>query len=106
MQTISNVLKWIFVSSADAGKWSLTVKMALLGAVPAVMQGIGLACGFHVVCVAVNADQLTTIALSVANLVYLGLSAVASIGVLYGVIRKISLTATGNNAAFPPNALG
>lgn len=100
MQTLSNILKWVFVSSADATKISLTVKMALLGVIPFVMQAIGITCGLHALCPAVSADQLSEIALSLSNTVFLALTLIASIGTAVGLIRKVILSLQGQNAAF------
>ncbi len=99
MSTIQKGLRWIFVSSSDASKWSLTVKAALLGAIPVIMQVVHLACGFNVFCLNVDGDLLTQLFSAVANLVYAGLALVASIGVVYGLARKVYLSITGQNAA-------
>lgn len=103
MQTLSNVLKWILVSSADPDRWSTTVKMALLGLIPFIMQGIGITCGLHLVCPIVNVDELTGAFLSIANLVFYALSAVSIVGSVFAFMRKIVRTLTGTNAAFPQN---
>lgn len=103
MNYINTIITWIFTSSADPEKWSLMVKAALLGVVPAAIQAIGLACGFHIVCLAVSGDDLNTLALSLTNLVYLGLSFVAAALGIIGFVRKVYLTVLGENRAFPKN---
>lgn len=100
MQTLSNILKWVFVSSADATKVSLTIRLGLLAIIPYVMQTIGITCGLHLVCPAVNADLLNEIVSGVSNTIFLGLSLVASVGATVALIRKIILSLQGQNAAF------
>ena len=92
------VIRWVLVSSDDATKWSLTVKATLLGAIPFVMQGVGITCGLNLVCPTINSDLLTEVALSLSNLVYLGLSLVAAIGAFYGLVRKVMNTMNGTHA--------
>lgn len=103
MQTLSNVLKWILVSSADPGRWSMTVKMSLLGLIPFVLQAIGVTCGLHLICPAIGADELQNAALSASNAVFYALSLVSVLGALYGFGRKVYRTVVGTNAAFTPN---
>ena len=91
------------VSSADAEKMSLTIKFALVGAIPAIMQAIGLACGFNVLCIYTTPTELEAVALTIANLAYLTLSAVAAVGFILSFFRKVSRTIVGANAAFPSN---
>ena len=91
-------IRWVLVSSNDASKWSLTVKATLLGAIPFVMQGVGITCGLNLVCPSVSTDLLTEVALSLSNLVYLGLSLVAAVGAFYGLVRKLTNTLNGTHA--------
>ena len=102
MEKIKTAIRWIMVSSADASKWSASVKFALLGAVPFVMQAIGLACGLEIACVSVTGDELQTVALSVSNIVFLALSTVSAVGTLYGIVRKIYRTIDGTNLTLAP----
>ena len=92
-------IRWVLVSSNDASKWSLTVKATLLGAIPFIMQGVGITCGLNLVCPTVNADLLTEVASTLSNLVYLVLSLIAGIGAAWGLVRKIANTMNGTNAA-------
>lgn len=94
----AKAIRWVLVSSDDASRWSLTVKASLLGAIPFVMQGIGITCGLNLVCPNVSSDVLTEVALSLSNLVYLGLSLVAGIGAFYGLVRKVMNTLNGTHA--------
>ena len=98
LEWIRKAVRWVLVSSNDASKWSLMVKAMLLGAIPFVMQGIGITCGLNLVCPSVNADILTETASALANLVYLGLSLVAGIGAFYGLVRKLMNTLNGTHA--------
>ncbi len=100
MQTISNVLKWIFVSSADASKLSLSVKMFGLGIIPYFMQAVGISCGLHIVCPTVSADLLTQVVSTISDVVFLSLTLVSSVGFAAGLIRKVILSLQGQNAAF------
>lgn len=98
LEWIKTAVRWVLVSSDDASRWSLTVKASLLGAIPFVMQGIGITCGLNLVCPTVSSDLLTEVALSLSNLVYLGLSVVAAIGAFYGLVRKVMNTMNGTHA--------
>ena len=84
-------LKWIVTSSADPQKYSLMVKSALLSVVPFLIQGLQLTCGIHLVCLAVDGSVLSTVADTVANIVYMALSIIAGVGFLWGLGRKIWL---------------
>ena len=98
LEWIKTAVRWVLVSSDDASKWSLTVKATLLGAIPFVMQGIGITCGLNLVCPNVSSDVLTEVASSASNLVYLGLSLIAGIGAFYGLVRKVMNTLNGTHA--------
>ena len=98
LEWIRTAVRWVLVSSDDASKWSLTVKATLLGAIPFVMQGIGITCGLNLVCPNVSSDVLTEVASSASNLVYLGLSLIAGIGAFYGLVRKVMNTLNGTHA--------
>lgn len=98
LEWIKTAIRWVLVSSDDASRWSLTVKATLLGAIPFIMQGIGITCGLNLVCPNVSTDVLTEVAASASNLVYLGLSLVAAIGAAYGLVRKIANTLNGTHA--------
>lgn len=98
-QFIENLITWIFVSSANPRNASLTVKMALLGIVPWVMQAIGIACALDTICIDLDQSALEAIATDVAQIVYYGLTIVSSVGLLYGLGRKIWRTVFGDNQA-------
>lgn len=98
MDYIRKALQWTFVSSADPEKISATLKFALLGAIPVIMQAIGLACGFNVLCLDTNAGELEQVGSAVANVVYFAVSAVAAGGTVLAFLRKVVRTARGTNA--------
>ncbi len=92
---MKKVFQWIVYSSADPRKISLTVRAALLGVVPMLLNAVSVACGFGLVCLGVDADGLNTVAEAVSNLVFWGFSIVSGVMFLYGFVRKIVLTSTG-----------
>ena len=98
MDYIRKALQWTFVSSADPEKVSATLKFALLGAIPVIMQAIGLACGFNVLCIDTTSGELETVFSAAANVVYLCVSAVAALGTIWAFLRKVTRTVKGTNA--------
>lgn len=92
MYFIRNVFQWIWYSSADPSRVSLTVKSIGLGLIPTELQLLNLTCGFHLLCVDVNADGLNSVVLTVSNIVYWSLSIISGIAFLYGFFRKILLS--------------
>lgn len=100
------VWTWITISSADPEKYSSTIKFALLGIIPYVLQATALACGFHLphACVSLDQDALTAIIEGISNVAFWSLSLVSGIGTLWALIRKVGRTIQGSNRAI--NALG
>lgn len=94
MKTIKNVLHWVWYSSSNPNRVSLTIKSMGIALIPYVIQLAGVACGFNLVCVAVDGSALTTVVETVANIVYWTLSIVAGVGFLYGFFRKLAITLT------------
>ena len=80
---------WFIRSSSDPQKVSMAVLAALLGIIPITMQVFSLTCGLQIVCVDVTGSELKTIAETFANLTFLVLSAVSTVGVLWGLLRKL-----------------
>jgi len=99
MDKLKKLFRWVLVSSADAERYSLTLRAALIGAIPAILWATGAACGLELVCVEVSGDLLREISSGASNALFLALSAVSAAGTVYGLVRKIKLTATGKNAA-------
>lgn len=96
---LERIITWILVSSADPRNVSLTVKMALLAIVPWLMQAIGLACAFDTICIELDQSAIEAVAADVAQVVYAGLTIVSSVGLIYGLVRKVWLTLAGENRA-------
>lgn len=94
---MTNILRWIFLSSKDPKKVSASVLFALLATVPFILQALGITCVLWQICLDITADQLTEFFTHVANLVMFLMSAVGSLGFIYAFLRKIVLTWTGEN---------
>jgi hypothetical protein len=80
---IKKILNWIWYSSADPAKVSLTMKSFLLGLVPLVISIAGIA---HL-----NLDQetVTMVFESVVVVVQSVLTIISAVGFVIGLIRKI-----------------
>ncbi len=89
---------WLVKSSVDPRKTSLTVKMFLLGLIPAIMQVVLFACTFGVLCLTTNADELTSVVTVIADVVFWVLSIWAGVGFIIGFFRKVKTTTAGTNA--------
>ena len=83
---LDKVFNWLLVSSNDPQDVSLTVKGALLGAVPAIMYVAGVA---HL---GLGQDMLTAVFDAAVTFVQTALAAVAAAVTLYGAARKVWLT--------------
>lgn len=90
---------FILKSSADSQKTSATVKYALLGLIPLLMQATDIVCRYGYECVALDASLLEQIVDTVALFIFLSLSALSALGILFGLFRKVYLTAIGENEA-------
>lgn len=87
---------WLSKSSTDPMATSLTAKAIMTSVIPFILQATHLACGVAV-CVALDQNGLTTVVGVLADIVFWVLSIYSGIGFLYGFVRKISITAAGNN---------
>lgn len=96
MNALKTFLVWLLVSSKDPSKLSLTVRAALLGAIPGIIWVMGTLCTAGQVCLEVGPEELQSLAGALADLIFFIFSAIASLGVVYGFLRKVWLT------AFPP----
>lgn len=92
---------WTFIvkSSADPKATSLSIKFALLGAIPYAMQALDLVCQFGHQCYDIDPSLFTTIIDALASGVFYTLSLVSVIGTLWGLGRKLYRTFTGRNEA-------
>lgn len=90
---------WLFISksSADPKATSLTVKFALLGIIPYIMQALSLVCAVGQQCYSVDATLLEVAFEAIADGVFYVLMLVSVAGSLYGAARKIVRTFKGEN---------
>lgn len=95
---INSIFNWIVLSSKDPNKVSLTVRAALLAAIPGAIWALGTLCATAGVCIPIEDAELRAVANAAADLAFLTLSAVSAIGIIWGFFRKIWLTVTGKNA--------
>ncbi len=93
------VLKFILRSSANPQATSATVKFALLGIIPYIMQAAGIACQFGYNCVELSPSLLELIFVSLADATFYILTLVSIVGTIYGATRKFYLTIIGENLA-------
>lgn len=97
MKYIKKFFKWIWYSSVDPMKASLTVRSAGLAIIPTAIHFITLACGLGFVCLGVTNETLETIIKVVSDIVYWGLLIVSGVGFVIGLFRKTALTVAGKN---------
>jgi len=93
------IINFLLKSSADPKATSATVKFALLGAIPYLMQALDLVCQFGQQCYSLDPSLLETIVDALANGVFYTLSLVAVAGTIWGAGRKLYRTITGKNLA-------
>ena len=62
------LIKWALTSSADPSKYSLMVKGALGIGAAYLLQLLPVLCGFHIICLAVDGNVLSTAVDTVANI--------------------------------------
>jgi hypothetical protein len=82
------ILKWLVTSSADPSEYSLMVKGALSLGAAYLLQLLPVLCGFHVICLSVDGNVLSSAVDTIANIVYLGLTLVGAVAFLWGLLRK------------------
>jgi hypothetical protein len=88
-KSLMETLKWLVSSSADSNNYSLMVKGTLSLSAAYLLQLLPILCGFHIVCISVDGNVLTSAVDTIANIVYLGLSLVGGVAFLWGLCRKI-----------------
>lgn len=96
---MKKLLRFVLTSSADPKQVSASVKFALLALIPYAMQALDLVCSFGNQCYSVDASVLEIGIKAVADGTFYALSFVAAIGTLWGVLRKVYRTFTGQNLA-------
>ena len=82
-------IKWLVTSSADPAKYSSTVKGALGLVVAWLIQLSPFFCGAHIICV--DTSLLNSVVETIGTIVYLGLSLVSALALLFGAVRKLWL---------------
>ena len=97
MSFIAKIFQWLIYSSNDPQKVSLTVKMAGLAIIPTLLSIVGSLCGFHVLCIPVDADWFNQTLGFIVNLVEYSLYAISALVGLFGLLRKLYLSLTGQN---------
>ena len=83
MEIIKKIWNWLVVSSANPQKISLTVKGVIISLIPILLTLSGIA---HL---SITSDGITNIASLIANLIDVSFTIIASISIVYGIIRKI-----------------
>lgn len=91
MKTLKRVLEWLVKSSADASKWSLTVKAVLYGLIPVAVHFLGLAN------IQIGSDALTQVVDSIAQFIVVIGGVITGSVAAVGLIRKIWTTLAGEN---------
>ena len=94
---MKTILNFILKSSADPKAVSLSVKFALVGIIPYLMQAVNLVCEVGFQCYDLDTNLLMIAIDAIMNGVFYSLSLVSIIGTLYGLARKAYRTVTGNN---------
>jgi len=96
---MKTIIDFIIKSSADPRATSLTVKAALLGLIPFIMQALDIACDFGKQCYDLQPSLFETIVSALADGTFYLLSLISVIGFVYGLGRKITRTIMGENEA-------
>lgn len=96
---MNTIIKFLLTSSADPQKTSLTVKALLLGTIPTIMYSLDMVCRLGYECVALDASLLEQLINALTSFVFLFLSILSVWGTIYGLGRKVVLTAIGENQA-------
>lgn len=89
---MKKIWNWIWYSSADPKKVSLTVRASALALVPAALSIISASCGFGVVCLGVDQASLNQLIEYIVQAIEVLLAIVAGVGMLFGIVRKIYLS--------------
>jgi hypothetical protein len=92
---MKKIFDFIVRSSADPRAVSLTVKMTLLGLIPYLMQATDLVCQYGHSCMLIDASLLETFVETITASVFYTLTLISTLGVIYGLGRKIWRTVIG-----------
>ena len=91
MQKLKNVWNWLVLSSANANKISLTVKGVLMSILPVLLYVMPM---FNI---QTSHDQLASVVNDIGTIIVVFGGAVSAGVTVYGLLRKIGTTLTGNN---------
>lgn len=91
MNKLKKIWQWLVKSSADAKKWSLTIKSILYAIIPTAVYFLGL------VHIQIGSDALTEVVNMIAELIVVIGGVITAISFTWGLIRKIETTLTGEN---------
>lgn len=86
---MKKIFDWIWYSSANPSKVSLSVRAAGLLLIPQVLSVITTACGFGLVCLPIDDASLRELVQVGENIVFWVLSSIGGLMFIYGFIRKI-----------------
>lgn len=90
---LNKFVNWLVMSSKNPGEVGLTVKSVLLGVIPTVMIVLNLAE------IKVGAEDLSILVNSIVGIVQGALAIISTIGIGWGMLRKIIYTLRGENAS-------
>ena len=94
------IIDFIVVSSVDPHRWSLTVKATGLALIPYILDLFSVTCGFGLVCMPDSfQSDLEMLMIMASAFAFAALTVIAHFAAIYGLIRKIYRTATGQNIA-------
>jgi len=100
---MSQIIQFILRSSANPNATSASIKFALIGVIPYLMQAFDLACDFGYQCYNVDPTLLNTMVEALANGAFYLLSLISIVGTIWGLTRKLYLTMIGENQATKKN---
>lgn len=86
-------------SSVDPHKTSMTVKYALIGIIPYVMQASDMVCEFGYTCMNFSDSFLNQMVDAITLSIFGGLTVISATGAIYGLMRKVVNTWNGTNKA-------
>ena len=89
---MKKLLNWLWYSSQDPQKVSLTIKSTGILLIPYAVQVVGLSCSLGHVCIPIDASSLEALVSHIANVVLYVLLTLGAMGALFGAFRKMYYT--------------
>lgn len=86
---MKKLFNWIYWSSKDPQKVSLTVKMGLLASIPYILQTLGVTCALGIICFSTTESELKQLFDLISAVVLFALLIVSHLGLIVGIVRKI-----------------